>query len=200
MPEDLPTVNIGCQKYVLEEHLANKNRKGRRSWIQGYGFFLTEISPDFKALQTYWACSKCDENGVSSLFVATNTTSPTEHLRRSHMITQSATPGIGVERTQDAPCPRPKRPRLERPIARSNVNKARELTVGWIIAADLPFTAPSNNFLQRILELHDASLATQVPWNRTSVRDMLRKLFALSAHRLHSSEFIWEGYLWCGRF
>jgi hypothetical protein len=82
MPEDLPTVNIGCQKYVLEEHLANKNRKGRRSWIQGYGFFLTEISPDFKALQTYWACSKCDENGVSSLFVATNTTSPTEHLRR----------------------------------------------------------------------------------------------------------------------
>ncbi|OAQ60082.1 hypothetical protein VFPBJ_11571 [Purpureocillium lilacinum] len=95
------------------------------------------------------------------------------------MITQSATPRIGVESTQEAPCPRPKRPRLERPIARSNVNKARELTVGWIITADLPFTAPSNNFLQRILELHGPSLATQVPWNRTSVRDMLRKLFAM---------------------
>ncbi|GJN70091.1 hypothetical protein PLICBS_004143 [Purpureocillium lilacinum] len=38
---------------------------GRRSWIQGYDFFLTEISPDFKALQTYWACSKCDENGIA---------------------------------------------------------------------------------------------------------------------------------------
>jgi hypothetical protein len=79
---DLPTVQIGCKRYIPEEYISNKNRKGRRSWIQAYGFFLTEVSPDLRTLQTYWACSKCDERGKSSLFVATNTTSPIEHLRR----------------------------------------------------------------------------------------------------------------------
>jgi hypothetical protein len=67
---------------LAEEHIANKNRKGRRSWIQAHGFFLTEVSPEWQTLQTYWACSKCDERGKSALFVATNTTSPIEHLRR----------------------------------------------------------------------------------------------------------------------
>ncbi|KAJ0119869.1 Uncharacterized protein HZ326_31779, partial [Fusarium oxysporum f. sp. albedinis] len=68
---DLPTVQIGCKRYIPEEYIANKNRKGRWSWIQAYGFFLTEVSPDLRTLQTYWACSKCDERGKSSLFVAT---------------------------------------------------------------------------------------------------------------------------------
>ncbi|KAK2931910.1 Glycosyl hydrolase, five-bladed beta-propellor domain superfamily [Fusarium oxysporum f. sp. vasinfectum] len=86
---DLPTVQIGCKEYIPEEYIANKNRKGRRSWIQAHGFFLTEVSPDLRTLQTYWVCSKCDERGKSSLFVATNTTSPIEHLRRSHMITEA---------------------------------------------------------------------------------------------------------------
>lgn len=79
---DLPTVQVGCKRYIPEEHIANKNRKGRRSWIQAHGFFLTEVSPEWQTLQTYWACSKCDERGKSALFVATNTTSPIEHLRR----------------------------------------------------------------------------------------------------------------------
>lgn len=79
---DLPTVHIGCKRYIPEEYIANKNRKGRRSWIQAHGFFLTEVSPDLRTLQTYWVCSKCDEHGKSSLFVASNTTSPIEHLRR----------------------------------------------------------------------------------------------------------------------
>ncbi|KAF5267309.1 hypothetical protein FOXYS1_1826 [Fusarium oxysporum] len=28
---DLPTVQIGCKKYIPEEYIANKNREGRRS-------------------------------------------------------------------------------------------------------------------------------------------------------------------------
>ncbi|KAK2471335.1 hypothetical protein H9L39_17566 [Fusarium oxysporum f. sp. albedinis] len=47
---DLPTVQIGCKKYIPEEYTANKNRKGRRSWIQAHGFFLTEVSPDLRTL------------------------------------------------------------------------------------------------------------------------------------------------------
>uniref|UniRef100_A0A0C4DI06 HAT C-terminal dimerisation domain-containing protein n=1 Tax=Fusarium oxysporum (strain Fo5176) TaxID=660025 RepID=A0A0C4DI06_FUSOF len=95
---DLPTVQIGCKKYIPEEYIANKNRKGRRSWIQAHGFFLTEVSPDLRTLQTYWR--RC----------------------------------------------------LESPTARSNVNKAKELTVGWIVTANLPFTAPSNPYLRRMLD------------------------------------------------
>ncbi|KAL9570471.1 hypothetical protein ACKAV7_005402 [Fusarium commune] len=173
---DLPTVQIGCKRYIPEEYIANKNRKGRRSWIQAYGFFLTEVSPDLRTLQTYWACSKCDERGKSSLFVATNTTSPIEHLRRSHMITEAD--GNAYEDSSRADSQPPSKRRcLELPTARSNVNKAKELTVGWIVTANLPFTAPSNPYLRRMLDLHDASLAKEVPWSRQSVRDTMRKLF-----------------------
>ncbi|KAL9572233.1 hypothetical protein ACKAV7_003616 [Fusarium commune] len=164
---DLPTVQIGCKRYIPEEYIANKNRKGRRSWIQAYGFFLTEVSPDLRTLQTYWACSKCDERGKSSLFVATNTTSPIEHLRRSHMITEAD--GNAYEDSSRADSQPPSKRRcLELPTARSNVNKAKELTVGWIVTANLPFTAPSNPYLRRMLDLHDASLAKEVPWSRQS--------------------------------
>lgn len=73
--------------------------------------------------------------------------------------------------------PPSKRRCLESPTARSNVNKAKELTVGWIVTANLPFTAPSNPYLRRMLDLHDALLAKEVPWSRQLVRDTMRKLF-----------------------
>ncbi|RKK19242.1 hypothetical protein BFJ67_g17515 [Fusarium oxysporum f. sp. cepae] len=175
---DLPTVQIGCKKYIPEEYIANKNRKGRRSWIQAHGFFLTEVSPDLRTLQTYWVCSKCDERGKSSLFVATNTTSPIEHLRRSHMITEADDNADEDSYSSRADIhPPSKRRCLESPTARSNVNKAKELTVGWIVTANLPFAAPSNPYLRRMLDLHDALLAKEVPWSRQSVRDTMRKLF-----------------------
>uniref|UniRef100_A0A0D2YCV7 HAT C-terminal dimerisation domain-containing protein n=1 Tax=Fusarium oxysporum (strain Fo5176) TaxID=660025 RepID=A0A0D2YCV7_FUSOF len=175
---DLPTVQIGCKKYIPEEYIANKNRKGRRSWIQAHGFFLTEVSPDLRTLQTYWVCSKCDERGKSSLFVATDTTSPIEHLRRSHMITEADDNADEDSYSSRADIhPPSKRRCLESPTARSNVNKAKELTVGWIVTANLPFTAPSNPYLRRMLDLHDALLAKEVPWSRQSVRDTMRKLF-----------------------
>jgi hypothetical protein len=56
-----------------------------------------------------------------------------------------------------------KRRCLELPTARSNVNKVKELIVGWIVTANLPFTAPSNPYLRRMLDLHNALLAKEVP-------------------------------------
>ncbi|KAH7230949.1 hypothetical protein BKA59DRAFT_409016, partial [Fusarium tricinctum] len=73
------------KRYILKEYIANKNRKGRRSWIQAYRFFLTEVSPNLQTLQTYWAYSKCNKGGKSLLFIAINTTSPIKHLQR-HII------------------------------------------------------------------------------------------------------------------
>ncbi|KJZ69043.1 hypothetical protein HIM_11569 [Hirsutella minnesotensis 3608] len=113
------------------------------------------------------------------MFVASNTTSPIEHLRRSHMITQSDH-SLG-DADAESSCadidPPSKRRCLEIPTARCNINKAKELTVGWIVTANLPFTAPSNPYLRRILELHDKSLAKEVPWSRQSVRGTMRKLY-----------------------
>jgi hypothetical protein len=82
--------------------------------------------------------------------------------------------------------PPSKRRCLELPTARSNVNKAKELTVGWIVTANLPFTAPSNPYLRRMLDLHDASLAKEVPWSRQSVRDTMRKLFEVKKGAISS--------------
>ncbi|KAM5527288.1 transposase-like protein [Fusarium oxysporum f. sp. phaseoli] len=96
--------------------------------------------------------------------------------KRSHMITEAD--GNAYEDSSRADSQPPSKRRcLELPTARSNVNKAKELTVGWIVTANLPFTAPSNPYLRRMLDLHDASLAKEVPWSRQSVRDTMRKLF-----------------------
>ncbi|KJZ68405.1 hypothetical protein HIM_12203 [Hirsutella minnesotensis 3608] len=185
---ELPAVRTGCKKYILEEYIANKNRKGRRSWIRAHGFFLTEVSPDLQTFQTYWVCSRCDEQGKSSMFVASNTTSPIEHLRKSHMISQmDQSSGDAVEDHPCADIPHPSKRRcLEPSTARSNVNKAKELTVGWIVTANLPFTAPSNPYLRRVLELHDTSLAKEVPWSRHSVRETMRKLFEVKKRAISS--------------
>lgn len=95
---------------------------------------------------------------------------------RSHMMTEAD--GNAYEDSSRADSQPPSKRRcLELPTARSNVNKAKELTVGWIVTANLPFTAPSNPYLRRMLDLHDASLAKEVPWSRQSVRDTMRKLF-----------------------
>ncbi|KAI8416228.1 hypothetical protein FOFC_02537 [Fusarium oxysporum] len=95
---------------------------------------------------------------------------------RSHMITDAD--GNAYEDSSRADSQPPSKRRcLELPTARSNVNKAKELTVGWIVTANLPFTAPSNPYMRRMLDLHDASLAKEVPWSRQSVRDTMRKLF-----------------------
>lgn len=107
---------------------------------------------------------------------------------RSHMITQ--TDHLLGDGDKDSSCadihPPSKRRCLELPTARSNVNKAKELTVGWIVTANLPFTAPSNPYLRQILELHDASLAKEVPWSRQSVRDTMRKLFEVKKGAISS--------------
>jgi hypothetical protein len=65
---------------------------------------------------------------------------------RSHVITEAD--GNAYEDSSRADSQPPSKRRcLELPTARSNVNKAKELTVGWIVTANLPFTAPSNPVL-----------------------------------------------------
>lgn len=102
------------------------------------------------------------------------------------MITQmDQSPGDAAEDYSRADHPS-KRRCLEPPTAKSNVNKAKELTVGWIVTANLPFTAPSNPYLRRVLELHDASLAKEVPWSRQSVRETMRKVFEVKKRTISS--------------
>ena len=71
-----------------------------------------------------------------------------------------------------------KRPRLEQStITKSKVQSIRELTVGLIVDADLPFSIFDNRYFKELLHQFDAQLADQVPCGKITQRNDLHKLY-----------------------
>uniref|UniRef100_A0A0D2YKK9 HAT C-terminal dimerisation domain-containing protein n=1 Tax=Fusarium oxysporum (strain Fo5176) TaxID=660025 RepID=A0A0D2YKK9_FUSOF len=138
---DLPTVQIGCKSLNPEGKgdpgFSNIYQRSilptRIAKAGGAGFKPTDSSSRKSAL----ICARCRPTGLARNRLTGY---------RSHMITEAD--GNAYEDSSRADSQPPSKRRcLELPTARSNVNKAKELTVGWIVTANLPFTAPSNPVL-----------------------------------------------------
>lgn len=71
-----------------------------------------------------------------------------------------------------------KRPRLHHSlIPRAKVNKVRELSLGLIINADLPFSIFTDPFFEQLIWQLDPQIAGQVPWSRHSMSRQLSDVF-----------------------
>ncbi|KJZ69618.1 hypothetical protein HIM_10981 [Hirsutella minnesotensis 3608] len=71
-----------------------------------------------------------------------------------------------------------KRPRLEQStIPKSKVKTAQELSVGFVIESDVPFTIFEHGFLKQPFLHFDRDLAFQVPWSSSSVSRELRRVY-----------------------
>ena len=79
---DLPQAVWRNKRYVLEESLARKGSKGKKSWIRRHGLFVVELGADNTLLNPYWACRLCDAKGQPVFFAAAATTSAADHLRK----------------------------------------------------------------------------------------------------------------------
>lgn len=101
-------------------------------------------------------------------------------LHRAHRITPAS---------QSSPCDNdnradvnlsltPKRPRLDQSlIPKAKVKAVQELSVGFVIDSDVPFTIFEHKFLKELLYQFDHELALQIPWSSSSVTRELQRLF-----------------------
>ncbi|KAF6782650.1 transposase-like protein [Colletotrichum musicola] len=178
---DLPTVVWYNKRYVVEEQMARKGGRGRKSWIKDHGFFLVELSSTGPA-NTYWCCRRCDDKGRPEFYSAAASSSAADHLRRCHQITQWG-PSSDDSSTEETlhgssdPSPSPKRRKVSS-IPKFKVATVRDLCLSIIITNDLPFYHFQDNYVQQLLRLHDPSLVDQIPWGKTSMMDHLPILFA----------------------
>ncbi|KAM5527771.1 transposase-like protein [Fusarium oxysporum f. sp. phaseoli] len=73
---------------------------------------------------------------------------------------------------------RPKRRRLEQSaIPRAKIKAIQELSVGFVIDSDVPFTIFEHSFLRKIFHHFDSDLVLQMAWSGSSVTREIHRLF-----------------------
>lgn len=82
---------------------------------------------------------------------------------------------LGQQRTASL-----KRPAPYSPFTRSKITCVRELAVGFLIHADLPFAVLSNPFMTKLLESYNLNLAKEQPLGRTTLSQDLAEIFRAS--------------------
>ena len=71
-----------------------------------------------------------------------------------------------------------KRPRLEQSlIPRAKTRTIQELSVGFVIDSDVPFTIFEHRFLKELFHQFDHELALQIPWSSSSTTRELHRIF-----------------------
>ncbi|KAJ4217252.1 hypothetical protein NW757_014642, partial [Fusarium falciforme] len=173
---DLPQAVWRNKRYVLEESLSRKGSKGRKSWIKRHGLFLVELDANDSPSNPYWACRLCDAKGQPEFFAAAATSSAADHLRKSHRIFESSQSADIDPSTDDSD--RAKRPRLHySAVPRAKVKIVRELSLGLLINADVPFSFFTDPFFEQLVWQLDPHLSGQMPWSRQSMSRLLDDMY-----------------------
>ncbi|KAF1730602.1 hypothetical protein CRV24_008671 [Beauveria bassiana] len=144
---DLPLAVWRNRRYVLEESLSRKGSKGRKSWIKLHGLFVVELDANDKPLNAHWVCRLCDIKGQAVFFAASATTSAADHLRKVFEGSPVADSDPSTDESDRA-----KRPRLHySAVPKARISIVRELSVGLIVDADLPFYVFTNPYFEQLV-------------------------------------------------
>ncbi|KAG6989973.1 Vanillin dehydrogenase [Fusarium oxysporum f. sp. conglutinans] len=181
--EDLPKVVWKNRRFVQEDSLARKGAKGRKSWIRSHGMFFIELNHQDQPIGHVWCCSRCDTKGRPEFFSVQATSSAADHLRKAHRITPASQSNPSDDSAIDLQShATPKRPRLDQSIIpKAKVKAVQELSVGFVIDSDVPFTIFEHKFLKELFYQFDHELALQIPWSRSSITRELQKIFESKA-------------------
>ncbi|KAG7000867.1 putative AC transposase [Fusarium oxysporum f. sp. conglutinans] len=163
--ENLPKITWKNRRFVQEDLLARKGAKGRKSWIRSHGTFLVELNYQDLPIGHVWCCNRCNMRGAAEFFSVQATSSAADHLRKAHRITpasQSSESSPGDEGSA---------------IPRAKIKAIQELSVGFVIDSDVPFTIFEHSFLRKIFNHFDNDLVLQMPWSGSSVTREIHRLF-----------------------
>ncbi|KAJ4233514.1 hypothetical protein NW757_013719 [Fusarium falciforme] len=163
---DLYKITWGQRRFIIASLLDRRKSRGRRSWIGNHGWFLAELRRDNTSSGDIWCCRLCDDKGTPRFFNAQSTSSAQAHLYKAHRITETFEPGSSddssvLDLQRRASKKRPAPPSLVLP--RAKMARIRELSVGYIIDSNLPFTTLESTYLQELFRQLDPDLCLQVP-------------------------------------
>ncbi|KAG6980228.1 putative AC9 transposase [Fusarium oxysporum f. sp. conglutinans] len=180
---DLHKITWGQRRFVIASLLDRRKSRGRRSWIGNHGWFLAELKRDNTSSGDIWCCRLCDDKGAPRFFNAQSTSSAQAHLYKlAHRITETFEPGsfddssvLDLQR-----CASKKRPASSSLVhPRAKMARIRELSVGYIIDSNLPFSTFESAYLQELFRQLDSDFYAQIPWGRTSAKKELEDILSL---------------------
>uniref|UniRef100_A0A8H7K3R1 AC transposase n=1 Tax=Bionectria ochroleuca TaxID=29856 RepID=A0A8H7K3R1_BIOOC len=192
--DDLCKIIWGQRRFVIASLLDKRKSRGRRSWIGNYGWFLAELKKDNTSSGDIWCCRLCDDRGAPRFFNAQSTSSASAHLFkfvvlltsrssltafRAHRITETFETGSSdgssvLDLQRNASKKRPASSSFLLP--RAKMARIRELSVGYIVDSNLPFTTFESTYLQELFRQLDSDLYAQVPWGRTTTKKDLEDI------------------------
>ncbi|KAJ0131296.1 Uncharacterized protein HZ326_25613 [Fusarium oxysporum f. sp. albedinis] len=152
--DDLCKIIWGQRRFVIASFLDKRKSRGRRSWIGNHGWFLAELRKDNTSSGDIWCCRLCDDKGAPRFFNAQSTSSASAHLFK--FVKRPASSSLLLPRAKMA--------------------RIRELSVGYIIDSNLPFTTFESTYLQELFRQLDSDLYAQVPWGRTATKKVLEDI------------------------
>jgi hypothetical protein len=141
---------VGKETFVLE---SSTKRRKKRSEIDAFGIRLTKINGAGNRQGDYWVCSKCDQAGNPFPYLFSNggTSGARNYLRRDYcLLLKAGGDGGGgetISESIESEPPRKRQRTLEdsfknKPVVSKAIDEVfRETLLGWIVSADLPFTA-----------------------------------------------------------
>ncbi|KAL3955841.1 hypothetical protein ACCO45_009860 [Purpureocillium lilacinum] len=117
--------------------------------------------------------------GEAEFFSAQATSSAADHLRKITPASQSNESSPSHDSGFDLhPAVTPKRRRLEQSvIPKAKVRAIQELSVGFVVDSDVPFTIFEHSFLRSLFNQFDHELVLQIPWSGSSIARELQRLF-----------------------
>ncbi|KAH7464971.1 hypothetical protein FOMA001_g16996 [Fusarium oxysporum f. sp. matthiolae] len=150
--DDLHKITWGQRRFVIASLLDRRKSRGRRSWIGNHGWFLAEL-----------------KTAITDGF-------------RAHRTTETFEPGSFdassvLDLQRSASKKRPASSSLVHP--RAKMARIRELSVGYIIDSNLPFSTFESTYLQELIRQLDSDLYAQIPWGRTSAKKELEDILSL---------------------
>ncbi|KAF6525727.1 hypothetical protein HZS61_011522 [Fusarium oxysporum f. sp. conglutinans] len=145
--------------------------------------FFIELNHQDQPIGHVWCCSRCDTKGRPEFFSVQATSSAADHLRKAHRITPASQSNPSDDSAIDLQShATPKRPRLDQSIIpKAKVKAVQELSVGFVIDSDVPFTIFEHKFLKELFYQFDHELALQIPWSSSSITRELQKIFESKA-------------------
>ncbi|TVY73962.1 putative AC transposase [Fusarium oxysporum f. sp. cubense] len=177
--DDLYKIIWGQRRFVIASLLDKRKSRGRRSWIGNHGWFLAELRKDNTSSGDIWCCRLCDNKGAPRFFNAQSTSSASAHLFKAHGITETFEAGSSgdssvIDLQRNASKKRPASSSFLLP--RAKMARIRELSVGYIVDSNLPFTTFESTYLQELFRQLDSDLYAQVPWGRTATKKDLEDI------------------------
>ncbi|KAG6997275.1 putative AC transposase [Fusarium oxysporum f. sp. conglutinans] len=177
--DDLYKIIWGQRRFVIASLLDKRKSRGRRNWIGNHGWFLAELRKDNTSSGDIWCCRLCDDKGAPRFFNAQSTSSASAHLFKAHRITETLEAGSSgdpsvLDLQRNGSEKRPASSSLLLP--RAKMARIRELSVGYIIDSNLPFTTFESTYLQELFRQLNSDLYAQVPWGRTSTKKDLEDI------------------------